>query len=375
MAVAMLMSVFLYTDRIVAELRLSSRQYLTLQVERFRHLFVFGDDAELNVYLRDMATKDFPLIVADSNHHPTSWSGLPELDGIPKNQARSKALGIMADWVKHGNPPLPIEIPEYGYTMYFYYGDSAQIKRLQNLPWIEGLMVGGLILVGYLGFVSIKRNEERSVWVGMARETAHQMGTPLTSLMGWVELLGEKPDDPQIQVEMMHDIEHLKNVAERFNRIGSTSSTALIPLNNTIELAVEYIRRRLPQLSHGKVNIHLDLPPELKARANRHLLGWVFENLLRNSVEALHGDGGEIYVTGENRGKRTIVDVRDQGTGIPRRHWRDIFRPGYSTKKRGWGLGLSLAKRIIEDVHKGRIFVRESKLDKGTTIRVQLIGQ
>lgn len=374
-AVAMLMSVFFYTDRIVVELRRSSREHLTLQVERFRHLFVHGDDAELDVYLHDMAKKDFPLIVADANHYPTSWSGLPELEEIPSTKARSKALAIMADWVNGGNPPLPIEIPEYGYTMYFYYGDSTQIKRLQNLPWIEGLMVSGLILVGYLGFVAIKSSEERSVWVGMARETAHQMGTPLTSLMGWVELLSEKPDDPQIPIEMQQDIERLKDVAERFNRIGSTSSTKLISLNSTIESAVDYIRHRLPQLSRGEVKIILNLPPDFTANANRHLLGWVFENLLRNGVEALHGDGGAISVEGKVRGKRIIVDVKDQGVGISRRHWRDIFRPGYSTKKRGWGLGLSLAKRIIEDVHKGRIFVHESRVDRGTIIRVQLIGR
>jgi signal transduction histidine kinase len=374
-AVGMLMSVFIYTDRIVMELRQSSRDHLTLQVERFRHLFVHGDDEELDVYLHDMATKDFPLIVADENHRPTSWSGLPELDDIPIDDAHQKAIAIMADWVNSGNLPLPIEIPEYGFTMYFYYGDSAQINRLQNLPWIEGLMVGGLILIGYLGFVAIKRSEERSVWVGMARETAHQMGTPLTSLMGWIELLVDKPDDPQIPIEMQHDIERLKDVAERFNRIGSTSSTKSISLNTSIESAVEYIRHRLPQLSQGEVKILLNLPPDFTAKANRHLLGWVFENLLRNGVEALQGEGGIISVTGKVRGKRVIIDVKDQGVEISRRHWRDIFRPGYSTKKRGWGLGLSLAKRIIEDVHKGKISVHESRIDKGTTIRVQLIGR
>ena len=167
----------------------------------------------------------------------------------------------------------------------------------------------------------------------------------------------------------------MKDVAERFNRIGSTTSTTLSSLNTTIEKAVEYIRQRLPQLSSGEVKINLEIPQDFTAKANQHLLGWVFENLLRNGVEALHGEGGEIFVIGKVRGMRIIIDVKDHGVGILRRHWRDIFRPGYSIKKRGWGLGLSLAKRIVEDVHKGRIFVYESKIDKGTTIRVQLISR
>ncbi len=372
LAVAIVLAVMVYTERMVSELRESSRRYLTLKVERFRMLIMQDDDAALNEYLSEMAAKDFPLIVADSSGAPTSWSGLPDLDRLPEEAALIRARDYQREWLFRGNEPVLIEVPEYGLTYYFYYGDSPQIRRLRMMPWIEMAVVGGLILIGYLGFQNIRRSEERSVWVGMARETAHQLGTPLTSLLGWVELLKERPDDPAVQEEILRDLGRLGTVADRFNRIGSRAPLSLEPLGPIVDEAAGYIRRRLPQSGEGSVQIDIRLPEQLTARVNPILFGWVMENLLKNGVEAMRGRGGRVEVRGGSRGRKVALEVVDDGCGIHRREWRNVFRPGYTTKERGWGLGLSLARRIIEDAHRGRIFVVNSSPERGTQIRVQL---
>jgi two-component system, NtrC family, sensor histidine kinase KinB len=373
--VAILLGVLLYTNWIVNGLRRNSRAHVTLKVERFKSLFIQGDEA-LDIYLNEMAKKDFPLIVADVDHEPTSWSGLPELDELPKEEANERAKALMRQWNRQGNFPVPLELDEYNLTQFFYYGDSDQIRRLQYLPWIEFVMVGGLILIGYIGFVNLKKSEERSVWVGMARETAHQMGTPLTSLYGWLELLDEepenRPDISTIRDEMESDINRLKTVAERFNRIGSKAGFLTVSVESIVENAVNYIRHRLPQLASGEVELESTFPSGMTIRVNPDLFGWVIENLLRNAVEALHGKGGKVTVRGSLKGNKIAFDVIDNGSGIGRSDWRNIFRPGYSTKKRGWGLGLSLARRIVEDIHRGKIMVVESKAGVGTVIRVLL---
>ena len=233
-------------------------------------------------------------------------------------------------------------------------------------------VVGGLILIGYFGFVNIKKSEERSVWVGMARETAHQLGTPLTSMLGWIELLSEKPNDTNIQREIRRDIDRLKTVTERFNQIGSHASLTSCSVEPIIRDAVAYIGGRLPQLSSGEVKISVDYSDESQASVNPTLFAWVIENLLKNAVESMQGRGGEVKLQVGRFGKALVIDVADSGLGISRSEWRNVFRPGYTTKSRGWGLGLSLSRRIIEDIHLGRIFILESKARKGTVIRLQL---
>ncbi len=372
LAVIILLGVLLYTDRIANDLRETSRRYLTLKVERYKQLFLQGDDAALEAYLNEMSTKDFPLIVADSNHIPISWSGLPELENQPDDIARNLAIKHQKEWLTSGNKPVAIEIPEFNLKYYFYYGDTPQIRRLRNLPWIELVLFGGLILIGYIGFVNIKKNEERSVWIGMARETAHQLGTPLTSLYGWLELLTERPDDNTLQIEMKRDLERLRSVAERFNQISSTAPLSKTHLRPLVANVAGYIQRRLPDITEKQIHIKLDIPDDITALINPTLFEWVVENLVKNAAESMKGKTGSITIKAISKNKRTLIDVIDEGTGIPRRYWKDIFRPGWTTKKRGWGLGLSLSKRIITDIHRGHIYVLESSLNKGTCIRMTL---
>ncbi|MBM3327064.1 MAG: hypothetical protein FJY65_08830 [Calditrichaeota bacterium] len=377
LAVAILFGVLLYTNRLVNDLRETSRRYLTLKVERYKQLFSQGDDAALEAYLTEMTTKDFPLIVADVNRLPISWSGLPELEALPDDAAKTRALEYQKAWLKSGNEPVAIDIPEFGLVYYFYYGDTPQIRRLRYLPWIELVLVGGLIFIGYIGFVNIKKSEERSVWVGMARETAHQLGTPLTSLFGWLELLSESSEvdvcsRTSLQSEMKRDLERLRSVAERFNQIGSTAALTPIRLKSIVAGAAEYVQRRVPGAAGRQIQIVVDMSDELTAKINPTLFEWVVENLVKNGAEAMKGKTGAVIIRGEQKNKKIIVDVSDEGAGVQRRYWKDMFRPGWTTKPRGWGLGLSLARRIICDIHRGRIFFIESSIDKGTTIRMIL---
>ncbi|MCF7810956.1 HAMP domain-containing histidine kinase [bacterium] len=372
LAVATVLAVMIYTESMVSDLRDSSRRFLTLKVERFKMLLVQGDDEALNSYLSGMAEKDFPLIVTDAEHQPISWSGLNELDEAPDDEALEKAKHFIAEWSKSGNEPVPIEIPEFGLKFYFYYGDSEQIRRLRVMPYVEVVIVSILVLIGYLGFRSIKRSEERMVWVGMARETAHQLGTPLTSLYGWVELQAEKPEDTQVQIEIKKDLERLRIIADRFNRIGSQAPLKSEKLQPIIKEAVEYIERRLPRHTGSEVSISIQANEDIEVKVNKTLLEWALENLLKNGVEALQGKAGRVGLKASVHGSKLTVDAFDSGCGIPRRQWRNIFRPGYTTKERGWGLGLSLTRRIIEDVHKGRIWIVSSNPESGTVIRMQI---
>lgn len=371
LAIGIILAVQIYTERMVSDLRQNSRRQLTLEVDRYRLLFMQDDDEALDAYLKGMATKDFPLIVADASRRPVSWSGIPLLDRLSTEEAAEKAVELQQEWIRQGNDPISIEIPEFGLVNYFYYGDSEYIRRLRFMPWIEIAVVGGLILIGYLGFLNIKKSEERSVWVGMARETAHQLGTPLTSLYGWYELLGERPGDPETRAEMKHDLERLTIVAERFNQIGSHTKLKTVQAHELIEEASNYIKRRLPRAGKGSVRIDVNIPSDLTLNANPTLLGWVIENLLKNGIEALRGKSGSVEIRGYSKANKVILDITDNGCGIPHREWRNVFRPGFSTKGRGWGLGLSLARRIIEDVHKGKIGVFDSSPEKGTVIQIQ----
>lgn len=371
LALTIVFGVVIYTNSIIDHLRVSSRQYLTLQVERFRTLFMQDDAIALDTYLQEMASKDFPVIFSDSSGLPISWSGVPKLDDLPPELAKKKALKYQHEWVKSGNQPVPFEVPEFGLIYYFHYGDTDMIRRLRLLPWIEVLLVGGLIWIGYFGFSSIKKSEERSVWVGMAKESAHQLGTPLTSLMGWVELLDDSTGS-DIKQEMKRDLSRLSTVAERFSKIGSQPSLEQLALLPIVKEAAGYIRRRVPQMGGKAIKVDIDIPEDIVISVNKTLFGWVLENLFKNAVEAFKGESGTVSVNAFEKNSKVYLDIKDNGPGIPRLHWHDVFRPGYTTKKRGWGLGLSLTRRIVKEMHNGEINITESNPGSGTVFRIKL---
>ncbi|MEX1055343.1 MAG: HAMP domain-containing sensor histidine kinase [Rhodothermales bacterium] len=258
---------------------------------------------------------------------------------------------------------------------YIFYDDSRLVRELRFFPYVQLLFVGLFILVGYLGFSYVRRSEQSSLWVGMAKEAAHQLGTPISSLMGWTELMksGELTTEQQEDAieEIENDIQRLSRVASRFSDIGSLPKLDVRPVAPVVEATAEYIRRRMPRQARS-VELNVSVPPELRAPLNAELFEWVIENLLKNALDAIESDRGSIDITAQKEGGRVLIDVKDSGKGIDRRNWKNVFRPGYSTKKRGWGLGLSLAKRIVEDYHGGSLTLVSSRVGYGTTFRIAL---
>jgi signal transduction histidine kinase len=326
---------------------------------------------------------DIPAIVTDDRTGEIlSWRNLHGLDSAGNSLSSRDSVRMrsrIAD-MDSTYAPIPIEItfpgmPEVGLKQQVHYGESQMVRELRWYPYIQFLFVGLFILVGYLGFSYVRRSEQSSLWVGMAKEAAHQLGTPISSLMGWTEILRSDAigvDQRRDAVdEVEKDVERLKRVASRFSDIGSMPRLSVESLESVVGSTVDYMQRRLPR--KGKdVQLVVDMEPGLKVPLNPELFEWVVENLLKNALDALEGGEGRIEVRARREGEQVHVDVEDTGKGIDRREWKFIFRPGFSTKTRGWGLGLSLAKRIVEDYHGGELILLQSRPGHGSTFRISI---
>lgn len=250
-----------------------------------------------------------------------------------------------------------------------YYDDSLLLKRLAFYPYMQLTIVAVFVFIAVYMLVALKKSEQNKVWIGLSKETAHQLGTPISSLMAWQELLEEKYPDDEYVSEMGKDISRLRIIADRFSKIGSTPENEPCSVNGLLAETAEYISRRV-----GKnIEVRFAAPSQdVQAIINPTLFEWVVENLCKNSADAMKSTGGRLMLTCGRSEKKIWVEVSDTGAGIPKSKHKKIFTPGYTTKKRGWGLGLSLAKRIVEEYHKGRIFVKSSEPGKGTTIRIEI---
>lgn len=255
-----------------------------------------------------------------------------------------------------------------GIHQYIYYEDSRVLRSLSLYPYIQMMVMLILAFILYIAVIYTKRAEQNRVWVGLSKETAHQLGTPISSLMAWTEYLSSTGTDKDITDEIDKDVKRLSTIADRFSKIGSRPEMQLEYINETIEQSLDYMRHRVS----GRVEIVMHLSDDDHGvRLSRPLLEWVMENLTKNAVDAMQGAGRIDISTGCDR-NTVWIEVRDTGKGIPRKHFKTIFRPGYTTKKRGWGLGLTLVKRIIEEYHGGKIFVKDSEIGKGTVFRIEL---
>ncbi len=312
---------------------------------------------------------NFPVIIADPDGEPIFWRNIENIiDNDPSPEALSKVRKI-AQEMQHDKDRIALYF-EDKVISYFYYGDSKVIRQLQYMPFVEIGLVGAFILIGFIGFQNIRRSEERHIWVGMAKETAHQLGTPISSLLGWLEIGieqcktknadGMSPED--VFEQMKVDIIRLRRVANRFGQIGSQPEWKEVNIDSLLEESVAYYRHRLPfngkGIEIGYVGSNLPSVP-----INGELFTWVIENLIKNAMQSVNPNSGRInlsaYQTEDCR--CIIIDVKDNGVGIPTGIARKIFRPGFTTKKRGWGLGLTLARRIVEEYHRGKIALVRSK--------------
>ncbi len=311
-----------------------------------------------------MSTAAVPVIYTDSTRKTIIEYSNIDAATMKDSLAMQDRLAAM----EKANPPIAVQLPGKG-KHWIFYEESLVITQLRYFPYVQLLILGLFLLVAYALFSIFRNAEQNQVWVGMAKETAHQLGTPLSSLMAWMELLRTKGVDPEALNEMRKDVDRLEVITERFSKIGSSPDLLPEKLYYTLRATVLYLRPRLP--ARATIEVTTPEDTELMAPLNRALFSWVIENLIRNAVDAMEGQGS-LTIMMIPDGTHIHVDITDTGKGIPPSQQRTVFQPGFTTKKRGWGLGLSLSKRIIEQYHGGRIFVKSSSPGKGTTFRITL---
>lgn len=357
-----IVSVFV-SDKLVKSLAQEERQKVEIWAEAQRMIASETNGANMALILKILESNTtIPVLWCNEKDSVIAEKNidLPEkdLDQFFKNKVRE---------LKSKNSPILIDMQD-GTYQYLYYDDSIILKRLLIYPYAQLTVVFIFILIAFLALASTKKAEQNKVWVGLSKETAHQLGTPISSLIAWVEYLKTKDIDPSLLDEMSKDVNRLEMIAERFSKIGSNPDPTPVNISNSIQTALNYMGTRIS--SKVKIFTHLPEHPVL-VLMNDSLFAWVIENLTKNAVDAMEGQG-EITFQVEERDKTVRIDITDSGKGIPKSKYKTVFNPGYTTKKRGWGLGLSLVKRIIESYHGGKIFVKSSEVGKGTTFRIEL---
>lgn len=360
-----------YTRVLVNELRKENRQVVRLYASFIANIVQDDNETNLNFIFENIIKKvKFPLIQTDTNDIPQLWKNLPK--NIQTETDRIRFMNL----IDKNNSPIPLiyKDPNIGDITfgYLHYGDSSIVEKLKLWTYVIIVLMGIFIFIGFLGFSFIRNNEKKHIWVGMARETAHQLGTPVSALMGWVGWLKDHPQKSnEILSEIELDLQRLEQISRRFSNMGSKPHFSEFDLSIKIEKIVEYLNKRLPSLGK-KVDLLNDIDPDIKIIGNGSLLAWAIENIIRNGIDAIEREDGQISISLKQTSDKVKIQIHDNGIGIPKKDWKNIFRPGFSTKKTGWGLGLSLSTRIVEDIHNGSLSVVSSSMKKGTIIQISL---
>ena len=369
--VFLVIGLFSYTRYLSSELRKDNREVVKLYAEIIAETVKDDSNTNIDFIFENIIKKvKFPIIQSGRNKSPQLWTNLPE--NIDSDSDRLKLILSMDEI----NKPIPLIFDDkingpitFGYL---HYGDSRLIQKIQIWTYIELLSIGIFILFGFIGFSFIRNSEKQHIWVGLSRETAHQLGTPVSALLGWLDYLkNDNSNIEKILPEMESDIERLQQVSRRFSKMGSKPEMEFFDLSKRIESVLFYLNRRIPTLGK-KVDLVNDIDPDIKIMANGTLISWTIENLIRNSIDSISGEAGLIRLSMNQDQNNVKIRISDNGCGVPKKDWKNIFRPGFSTKKSGWGLGLSLCQRIINEVHKGDIYVLESKINSGTVFEINI---
>lgn len=376
-SIIFIFAVIIYSHTNIRELRNESRKMLSMYTEVYAKLASNDQIEDFSFIFDEIIDKlTFPIIItAKLQSEITAWKNIPDLDDIARlTEADRMMLVNRVKVMDRYSDPFVLEHEDLTIG-YIHYGDSRVITRLKWLPYIEILGATILILLAFWILEYVRSSEKKFIWVGMAKETAHQLGTPISSLMGWLELAKERFGRESNEFEEMdRDIERLEKVSHRFSQIGSKTKRKALDITQVILTVYDYMNTRIPQ-KNSRVELLFDQKQfeNKKFKGNAGLLEWALENLIKNALDALEGGEGTITVSLKNGNRnRIIIDVSDTGKGISEKDKRIVFRAGFSTKKRGWGLGLSLTQRIIEDYHSGKIYVLESTPGLGTTFRIEL---
>ncbi len=360
-----------YSNSIVNQLRDDNREIVKVYSEIIAKTVNEESDANLSFVFDEIIKKvQFPIIYSDADQNPVYSRNL---GGSVSPEALQKPMAAM----DLQNEPIPIAFNDPASVEpillgYLHYGDSDLIRKLQWLPYLEIGAVALFIFVGFIGFNAIRNSEKRNIWVGMAKETAHQLGTPVSALMGWVDRIKMHPEESKIVVdEMESDLERLNQIGNRFSNMGSDAPLNPISLKSLVNEQTVYLKKRMPSLGK-QIKLTVNAPDDISVLGNPTLLGWAIENVIRNGMDSIKHDQGKVSITVSGLGEHGILYIQDNGSGIDKKNWKNIFRPGFSTKQQGWGLGLSLVNRIINEIHGGHIAVIQSEPDIGTTFEIRL---
>jgi K+-sensing histidine kinase KdpD len=357
---------FFYTNWLVDQMAIEERKSVELWAEATQKLISADINSNEDVtFLNNILIRNtsIPIITTDS------LGNIREFRNISfKEKNKDRVLARELHKMKEQSEPIVISVSEKE-KQYLYYRDSVLLQNLKYYPVVQFGVIFLFIVVAYLAFSSSRKAEQNQVWVGMSKETAHQLGTPISSLMAWVELLKMQNIDEKLIQEFEKDTQRLQKITERFSKIGSVPELVATDVAEVIRTTVEYLKTR----SSGKVKFELKFDEESKfiVPLNAALFSWVIENLCKNAIDAMN-NAGTIQISILDREDHFLIDVADTGKGIAKAYFKTVFQPGFTTKKRGWGLGLSLAKRIVENYHRGKIFLKQSELNKGTTFRIIL---
>lgn len=369
MAIAIAVASLVVSHSMTQDLEAQERSRMEVWAEAMRSLNQADENTDLNLVLKVINDNNtIPVIVLDRKGAVTDFRNLA-IHASSHADSLKKAAEIGHELLaKNRNIRIFLDAQHHDYID-VCYDESLMLKRLSWYPYVQLGVVLLFVVVAIFALLTSKRAEQNKVWVGLSKETAHQLGTPISSLIAWVEILKETYPDDTLIPEMDKDVKRLQLIADRFSKIGSVPAPVPTDLLELLGHVVDYMDRRTSK----KVKILTAFPAhQVIVDLNGSLFEWVIENLCKNAVDAMGGEQGTITLKVEENDAWVYLDVRDTGKGIRKRNINNVFRPGFTTKKRGWGLGLSLAKRIVEEYHHGRIYVKESEVGKGTTFRIEL---
>lgn len=368
-AIAIAVVSLVASNILTKDLARQERTKMEVWAEAMRALSQADENTDLALVLKVLNDNNtIPVVVLDNDENVTDFRNVV----INAKNYKDSLLYVsaMAKRLKNNKQNIRIQLSDASNEYIdVCYDDSLMLKRLALYPYVQLGVVMLFVVVAIFALLTSKRAEQNKVWVGLSKETAHQLGTPISSLMAWTTILKETYPDDDLLPEMDKDVKRLQLIADRFSKIGSLPEAVPVSLNEVLDHVIEYMDRRTSKTIQLKKVFPAD---DIIIRLNASLFEWVIENLCKNAVDAMGGESGTITLRVETVGERVIVEVSDTGKGIKKKDMRNVFRPGFTTKSRGWGLGLSLAKRIVEEYHNGRIFVKSSELGKGTTFRIEL---
>ena len=368
-AIAIAVVSLVASNILTKDLARQERTKMEVWAEGMRALSPADENTDLALVLKVLNDNNtIPVVVLDNDENVTDFRNVV----INAKNYKDSLLYVsaMAKRLKNNKQNIRIQLSDASNEYIdVCYDDSLMLKRLALYPYVQLGVVMLFVVVAIFALLTSKRAEQNKVWVGLSKETAHQLGTPISSLMAWTTILKETYPDDDLLPEMDKDVKRLQLIADRFSKIGSLPEAVPVSLNEVLDHVIDYMDRRTSKTIQLKKVFPAD---DIIIRLNASLFEWVIENLCKNAVDAMGGESGTITLRVETVGERVIVEVSDTGKGIKKKDMRNVFRPGFTTKSRGWGLGLSLAKRIVEEYHNGKIFVKSSELGKGTTFRIEL---